>query len=506
MNILFVASEVNPILKVGGIADMVSSLAKEIKKAGHDIRIVIPLYQTLRQKKVTPLKKISSLQIKIGQNQARVNVFQTAILDVSLGIKIPVYLLENNHYLSREGTYLNSQKFSHLTRFLFFSQAVSEMFKGLDWSPDVIHCHDWQAGALPLFLKIKRSTPNQNKFGSGQAIKSLFTIHNLLIQGRWNYNQVLEFLDLKGNEVSSLSEKTPGLYGDDFNILQQAILCADLISVVSPSYAQEIKTKPYYARGLQKVIQKRKQDIYGILNGIDVNFFNPETDRYIKEQYSIKRLKFKVSNKLDLQKEVGLKQNPRSPLLAMISRLDVQKGIDLICWSVDEIVKLGAQFIFLGVGHQKYEKMLKQTSKKYPGQVATYIKFNPELAQKIYAGADIFLMPSRFEPCGLSQLIAMRYGTIPVVRATGGLRDTVKNVRLSKSLFGLKRDIQGTGFVFQEFSLPKFITTIKWALKVYQNKRLWRKLQIRAMKEDFSWQRSAQKYLGLYKRLVQLNK
>ena len=498
MKILFVASEVNPILKVGGIADVISSLAKEIKKAGHDVRIAIPFYQTLKEKEIKFLQKISCLNIKIGQSQEKVSIFQTVLSNTSLKDKytqIPIYLFENNRFLSKNGVYLDSQKFLYLTRFLFFSQAVLEIFKPLKWTPDVIHCHDWQAGLVALFLKLK----NKDK---GLKIKVLFTIHNLLIQGRWNHYQVLEFLGLKGDEVPSLLEKMPGLYGDDFNVLQQAILNADLISVVSPNYAKEIKTKTYYARGLQKVIQKRKKDIIGILNGIDIDFFNPETDQYIKEQYSIKKLELKAVDKLDLQKEVGLKQDPSAPLLAMISRLDIQKGVDLVCQAADKIIEQGAQLVFLAKGQEKYETMLKRMAQKHPDQVGACIKFDSKLAQKIYAGADIFLMPSRFEPCGLSQLIAMRYGTIPVVRSTGGLYDTVENVKLSKTFFGFKKQVQGTGFTFQEFSLSEFLAAIDRATKIYQDKEVWKKIQINAMKQNFSWQRSAQKYLDLYKKLI----
>jgi len=496
MKILFVASEVRPILKVGGIADVVGSLAKEIKKRGHDVRIVIPFYRPLKDKKISPLNKIATFQTEFDKTSEKINIFETYISGVKKQINIPVYLFENKQYLSNNGVYLNTKNFQYLKRFLFFSQAVLQSFTALNWKPDILHCHDWQAGLIPVLLKIK-----QESFKKESSIKILFTIHNLLVQGRWNYKQVLKCLNLKGNEIPSLSQKTQGFYGEDFNVLQQAILNSDLINVVSPGYAHEIKTSSYYARGLEDVIQKRKEDLTGILNGIDLDYFNPETNQFIKRNYSIKKLDFKNFNKLDLQKKAGLKQDLNIPLFSMISRLDVQKGVDLIAKAIDEIVRMNGQIIFLGTGQKKYEVILEKASKKYPGQVATYIKFDKVLAQQIYAGADIFLMPSRFEPCGLSQLIAMRYGNIPLVRATGGLKDTVKNVETKKKLFGLTKKTKGTGFVFDNFSFSEFISTVKKVFELYQNKQSWRQLQINAMKQDFSWAKSAQKYLELYDKL-----
>ena len=324
-----------------------------------------------------------------------------------------------------------------------------------------------------------------------------------MVQGQWNYSQVLEFLGLKGNELPCLKQKMHGLYGDDFNIMQQAIINADLITTVSPGYAKEIKTKTYYARGLDKVIQKRKHDIYGILNGIDIDLFNPKTDPYIKKNYSIKNLKYKKQNKLYLQQKVGFEINENVPLLGVVSRLDVQKGIGLLAQAAGELVKMGCQVVFLGQGQKRHENMVFKLSQKYSHQVAAHIKFDLELAQQIYAGADIFLMPSRFEPCGLSQLIAMRYGTIPIVRATGGLQDTVKSAAVIRGLFGVKKEVEGTGFLFYSQTVDKFITTVRRALKLYSQKKLWRQLQINAMKQDFSWRESAQKYIELYKKILE---
>lgn len=496
MKILFVASEVNPILKVGGIADVIGSLTKEIRRAGHDARIAIPFYQVLEKEKFVSLKKVSSFEVRADGKKEAVEIFQTFLPGAK---DIPVYLIKNNHYISDKGVYLDLQEFLSLARFLFFSKAVMEMFKAIDWVPDVVHCHDWHAGIIPLVLRMKNSNPDEES--KPGRIKTLFTIHNLLTQGCWNYSRTLNFLELKGDEAPSLLEKSPGPYGNNFNVVQQAILNSDLISVVSPTYAQEIKTKTYYARGLKGVIQKRKEDIYGVVNGIDTELFNPETDRFIKENYSVDSLDLKAVNKAVLQEEMGLAKDAGTPLLGMISRLDVQKGVDLVCQAVNQIVKLGGQIIFLGTGERKYETMLEDVAEKNPGRIAVYIKFDSELAQRIYAGADIFLMPSRFEPCGLSQLIAMRYGTIPVVRKTGGLADTVENADF-KNIFGFINRVKGTGFVFEKYSLPEFTGSVERAVRAYHRKKVWRRLQKNAMKKDFSWKKSARTYLDLYKKLL----
>lgn len=497
MKILFVASECSPLVKVGGLADVIGSLSKEMKRMGQDIRIVIPFYKPLKEKKLDPLHKMGSVEINIGGKREQVAIFQTVLTGVfpleNNPIKIPVYLLENKTYISGGGIYLDASEFSSIARFLCFSQAVIKLLEEMNWQPDIIHVHDWQTGIISLLIKLKQL-----------SIKTIFTIHNLLIQGQWNYETVLAFLGLVGDEAPSLGEKASGMYGDDFNMMQQAILNADIITTVSPSYAKEIKTKKYYARGLEKTIAKRVQDIHGVLNGIGIYIFNPETDQYIQKQYSVKHIGDKTINKLYLQKKAGFTQNKSIPLLGVISRLDVQKGVGLLSLAVDKMVEMGCQIIFLGTGQEKYESMLKQCAQKYPKNVAAYIRFDVKLAQQIYAGADIFLMPSRFEPCGLSQLIAMRYGTIPIVRATGGLIDTVKNITIERGLFGRIKSIKGTGFSFDVFDIKKFLSTLTRALNIYSQKKLWRQLQINAMNTDFSWRRSAQKYIQLYEKLIQI--
>ncbi len=489
MKILFVASEVDPILKVGGIADVVGSLSKRIKELGAEVRIIIPFYQPLKEKLKGSLTQLTSFKVWADQEEEEVVVWETQFLSGSEKIKL--YLISHPEYLSAKDIYLDVKDFAHLKRFLFFNQAVMGFLENFSWQPEIVHCHDWQAGILPLLIKKKKLN-----------IKSFFTIHNLLIQGQWNYDSTLKFLGLSEQDYPSLKYKKTGPYGENFNVLQQAILNADLISVVSPNYAQEIKTKKYYARGLEKVIKKREKDIHGILNGIDIKTFNPQTDKNIVQNYSFKDIFLKNENKIFLQKSLKLKPDSEIPLLTMVSRLDVQKGVDLICQATENLITKNIQFIFLGTGERKHEKMLKGLSERYPEKVKALIKFDSKLAQQIYAGGDMFLMPSKFEPCGLSQLIAMRYGNIPIARATGGLVNTVENIREEKKLFGLKKKIKGTGFVFDGFSPEKFTQTIKRALCFYDHKKQWKKIQENAMQKDFSWKNSAENYLKLYKKLL----
>ncbi len=487
MKILFAASEANPIVKVGGIADVVGSLSREIGQAGHDVRIVIPFYGFLKQKNFF---KKASFKIALGRQQEKVEIWETSLPGGKRNTT--VYLVKSDRYFLEQEAYLPQREFSHLSRFLFFSKAVTEMFEAVDWTPETVHCHDWHTGTIPLFLKIKRKEKKR--------IKTLFTIHNLLIQGRWNRSQVVNFLDLRENKIPSLME-TSGPGGNEFNTMQQAILNADLINAVSPTYAKEIKTDPEYARGLDKAIRQREKDITGILNGIDQNLFNPRTNQDITRNYSFKTIDIKGINKTELQKSAGLEIKGDAPLLAMISRLDTQKGVDLVCRAAGRIVENGGQLVFLGRGEAEYENMLRKIPQDYPGRAAVYLRFDAALAQRIYAGADVFLMPSLFEPCGLTQLIAMRYGTIPLVRKTGGLADTVEDVKIREGgLF--RREIKGTGFVFEKYSLSDFLTALDRAFNVYARPDLWRKLQKNAMLQDFSWRKSAKKYLKLYKKLL----
>ena len=494
IKILFVASECTPLAKVGGLADVLGSLPLVLKKLGVDVRVCLPKYKTIDVKKY-PVELVAE-KIKVGHEF--VSVYK-CFLPKS---RVVLYLLENDRYFGENGVYFEKtafvSSFKEIERFLFFSKAIMEIFpainpvrnnplkkpfrranasaisNGVNWFPDIIHCHDWHTAILPILAKLKCKT-----------IRTLLTIHNLANQGKWHSKGILDFLGLNDDEQETLKIKDKQ---ENFNILQQGILNADLLNTVSKRYAEEILTSEY-GEGLEEFLLSRKKDLFGILNGLDEERFNPEKDVDIKTNYSSSRLRGKTDNKLDLQKFIGLTQDLKTPLLGMINRLTDQKGIDLIIGAIPEMVKMGCQLIILGVGAENYEKKLLELSQKYPNNISVQIKFDAVLAQKIYAGCDIFLMPSRFEPCGLGQMIAQRYGTLPLVRETGGLADTVENKK--------------TGFVFKKYKTGALLESLKEALEFYKNQKKWKNLMKKAMVKDSSWLKSAKDYLKLYKKLLE---
>jgi len=473
LKVLFLASECTPIAKVGGLGDVIGSLPKALKELGLDVRIAIPKYKIIDEKNY-PLRLIVS-EIKIGEEL--VNIYQGLLP----GSKVSVYFLENEKYFGESGVYFEKTafvgSFEEIKRFLFFSQAILRVFNLLDWKPQIIHCHDWHTAIVAPLLKCKMQNAKCK-------IKTLLTIHNLANQGKWTAKEILDFLGLKGDETESLKIRDRE---GNFNILQQGILNADLINTVSPTYAKEILTKEY-GEGLENYLSKREKDLFGILNGIDEKRFNPKTDPDIKINYSFEKIEKKNENKIDLQRILKFPDNPKIPIIGIINRLTSQKGVDLVIEIIPEIVKLNCQLVILGVGEEEYEKKLLELSKKYPENISSQIRFDPVLAQKIYAGSDIFLVPSKFEPCGLGQMISMAYGTIPIVRKTGGLADTVEDKK--------------SGFVFEKYKSEALLNTLKEALNFYKNPKRWRKLIKFAMSKDFSWQKSAKKYLKLYKKLI----
>jgi starch synthase len=485
MKVLFASSELTPIAKVGGLGDVSGSLPKALNSLGVDIRVVIPCYELIDKKKYQ-LKFLGETKVNFGQVDERVKIYQTKIPNS----EVIVYLIENENYLSKNGIYFEKTafvgSFKEIERFLFFSQAILKIFEIINWQPEIIHCQDWHTAVLPLLVKLKLKSQKLK-------VKSLLTIHNLANQGRWNAQEIFNFLGLKGDEIESLKVRF-GPEQIDLNLIQQGILNADFINTVSPSYAKEILTKKF-GEGLEETLKKRKKDLFGILNGIDYEIFSPEKDKEIKVNYSINDLEKKEINKKELQKLCQFEMID-GPVFGFIARLTNQKGSELIYQIVPKLIKDKCQFVFLGQGEDFYENQLKELAFKFKGNVYTKIGFDPSLAQKIYAGADIFLMPSLFEPCGLGQMIAMRYGTPPIVRNVGGLKDSVKNVRI------FKNKISGNGFVFKKYSPLALLRTIKIALRLFKNKKIWRKIQKNGMKEDFSWENSAKKYLKLYHQLL----
>ena len=497
MKVLFVASEATPIAKVGGLADVIGALPKALKKLGVDVKIIIPKYEIIDEKKYPVKKIVGEIMIPFYNQEKLINVYSTFLPETQNQVEI--YLIENLKYLSQGNVYLtadasSSGEINECQRFIFFTKCVAEIFlkNKINWKPDIFHCHDWSTGFLPLLIKMQAK--NQ---------KTLFTIHNFAYQGKYNPQEILKMLNLKETDWPTLKERTKNQF-EDLNAVQQAILNTDLINTVSPTYAQEILTQEFGER-LENNLKKRKNDLFGILNGIDTTFFNPMTDLNLEKNYGIeitneKLLENKEKNKQYLQKICNLQINSKIPLIGIISRLAEQKGFDLIIEAFEELIKLNLQFVLLGAGDLKIEKTLTKLALKYPNKFSCNFKFDAKLANQIYAGSDMFLMPSHFEPCGLGQLIAMRYGSTPIVRETGGLADTVKNYQPKIDL-SINNKL-GVGFVFKKYETKKMINSIKEALKIYKNKKEWQKIIFHNMKQNFSWETSAKKYLELYQKLL----
>lgn len=473
LKVAFISAEVAPLAKVGGLADVAGALPIALKKAGVDVRVIMPKYSIVDTKKYKLKKIATQISIDFDSEKKLINIWQCKLPNS----QTLVYLIENKEYFGKGGVYPSPDASSNgsrheVERFGFLSQSAISIFPHLKWQPKIVHCQDWHVGITPLLIK-KSNNKKINK------LKTLATIHNLAYQG-WYDKKIIA-------KLFNLSEK---IFSEKKSVstLRQAILNADLLNTVSEKYAKEILTKEFGC-DLENDLKKRKRDLKGIVNGIDLNFFNPEKDKFIKAKYSIKNINSKKPiNKLDLQKLGKLPQDKNIPLIGIVTRLAEQKGFDIFLPIIEDLLKQNLQIIILGTGDKNYEEKLKKLAKKYPTKLSANIKFDAGFAQKIYAGSDIFLMPSRFEPCGLGQMIAMRYGTLPIVRKTGGLADTVKNMK--------------TGFVFKKYSDQAFLKAIQSALKTYQKKSKWDKMIKQAMKQDFSWNASAEKYIELYKKLV----
>ena len=465
IKVLMATAELAPFAKVGGLGDVTSSLPPALKKIGVDVRVIMPLYGSVDRKKYKLKKIYSDLEIPSGRVLIKTNIWQAFLP----GSKVIVYFIDAPDYFKYNDVYISDD---NSERFLFFSYASLFCLPAIKFQPNIVHCHDSQTALIPDMLKV-------SNFEYLQNIKTLYTIHNFNYQSK-NDPVVLHTGNLYKDSLKILTKDAAN---GDINFMVQGVLNADLINTVSPTYAREITTSAYGA-SLEKIIKKRENDLYGIINGIDMDLFNPQKDKYISENYSYRSVNKKQKNKLALQKRLGLNEDKDKAVVGLISRLAWQKGIELI---TNKFAKLNCQFVFLGTGGKTYEKHLIKFAKNNPKQISAQIKFEIKLAQEIYASLDIFLMPSRFEPCGLGQMIAMRYGTVPVARATGGLADTI-NAK--------------NGFLFKNVDSDEFYDCLDTALDVYYNKKdKWRKMQITGMKTDFSWDRSAKEYLKLYRKL-----
>jgi starch synthase len=464
MKILFIASEAFPLVKVGGLADVTSSLAIALQDLGHEPYLILPKYDSIK----TPVQDIQGKSVSVS---FKGHYEQVALKMTRLKKRIPVYLVENDDYFGTEEIYTQDE----LKRFLFFSLSIPAIISQLDLHLDIIHCHDWHTALTPLWLKKAKI-----------ELPCIFTIHNLAYQG--SFDQQF-FLD---SGLSSVWREyvPPGAPESSLNFMSQGILLADIVTTVSPTYASEILT-PQYGGGLEQLLNYRRNELYGIVNGIDYDEYNPAIDPYLERNYDSTTIERKVENKLALQRKSRLPQNSDIPVIGMVSRLEEQKGIDLLLQATDQfIVETRAQLVILGEGREHYHKLLAEAALRYPERLSVFIANDERLARLIYGGSDIFLMPSRFEPCGLGQLIAMRYGAIPVVRHTGGLADTVEDVA----------EGNGNGFVFQNYTVLEMLKAIKRAEDSFYHREEWKNLMRRDMKLDFSWKASSRKYEEIYLR------
>ncbi len=487
LNVLFVTSEVEPFAKTGGLADVSAALPKTIKELGHEIRIILPRYGCIseRRSKLHNVLRLKEIQIPIGSTEATASI-KSSTLD-SKKSKVQVYFIENQELFGHQDLYVDSATKKDFPnndeRFIFFSRAVLEPLKRLGWPPDIIHLNDWQSGLVPAFLK---TFYKDDPFYRG--IQTVFTIHNLAYQGAF---------PAASFQKTGLPKELFTPEGIEFfgkvNFLKAGLVYSDAITTVSEKYAREIQTTPEFGCGLEGVLAKRKHDLSGIINGIDYEVWNPETDDLIPVRYSAKDIELKTENKRYLLHENGMEYIPETPLIGMISRLAEQKGFDILLEVFDDIMKMNVQFILLGTGEKKIQDQLEKLQKKYPKRIGINLKFDDTLAHMIEAGADMFLMPSKYEPCGLNQLYSLRYGTVPVVRATGGLDDTIDDVDESQ---------RGTGFKFQKYDGKDLLKSLHRAVKLYGDKSAWQKIQRNGMAKDFSWESSAKQYVALYRKLL----
>lgn len=472
--VLFVASEAVPFIKTGGLADVVGSLPKCFNKDEFDIRVMIPKYMCISEQHRNMMRYKTHFYMDMAGSSQYVGILEMEYDGIIF------YFIDNEFYFSGPKPYGNI--YEDIGKFAFFSRAALSSLPVIGFQPDIIHCHDWQTGLVPVYMK---DTFRQGDFFAN--MKSVMTIHNLKFQGVWDVKTVKNMTGL--SQYYFAPDKLEA-YGDA-NYLKGGIVYADAITTVSNTYAEEIKL-PFYGEGLDGLMRARAGALRGIVNGIDYDEFNPQTDKYIAHTYNAKNFrKEKIKNKKALQAELGLEQNEKKFMIGIVSRLTDQKGFDLIAYVMDELCQDDVQIVVLGTGEERYENMFRHFDWKYNNKVSANIFYSEALSHKIYASCDAFLMPSLFEPCGLSQLMSLRYGTVPIVRETGGLKDTVEAYNEFEG--------KGTGFSFLNYNAHEMLTTIRYAEGVYYNKkREWNKIIDRGMAADFSWNQSASKYAEMY--------
>lgn len=473
MKILFAASECVPFIKTGGLADVVGALAPVLARKGHDVRVILPKYGMMAEEYRQQLRHVTDFYVKLGWRH------QYCGIEALERQGVTFYFVDNEYYFKRNYIYgLGGDEYE---RFGFFCRAVLDALPRLDFQPDVIHAHDWQSGMVPALLRIQY---DQADFYHN--IRTVFTIHNLQYQGVFGIEQVKDVLELPDDVFTNDKLECFGCA----NFMKAALVYADEITTVSPSYAEEIQTA-YYGERLDGLLRARRNSLSGVLNGIDMQEYDPAADPLIPAPYSAQDLSGRAQCKAALQQSLALTVDPSVPIIGMVGRLSSQKGLDLVDHVIGQIMEENVQLVVLGMGESRYVNLFSWAEQQYPGRVAARFQMDHQLAHRIYAGADMFLMPSQFEPCGLSQMIALRYGCVPIVRETGGLRDTVLSYNHYNNA--------GNGFTFFNYNAHDMLFTIRRALRYYhEHPDVWRELQSRGMNGDYSWNASAETYLSLY--------
>lgn len=470
MNILYAASEALPFIASGGLADVAGSLPAAITRAGHDCRVVVPLYKSIKPNFRQSMTFITNFTVDVAWRKQYCGVFSAVANGVTY------YFLDNEYYFGRDGLY---GFYDDAERFVFFARAILEMIHYIDFKPDVINANDWQTALVPVYYDIFY------RYRQGyEGIKTVFTIHNIQYQGKYGLEIINEILGIPLYHTALLT------YDGCVNMMKGAIETSDKVTTVSPSYAWEI-LDPWYSHGLDRALVAKQFKLCGFLNGIDTDGYNPETDPLIPANFSVSDHKGKAICKQKLLEELGLNDG-NEPIIGIVTRFVNHKGIDLIKFVFEDILNCGFKFVILGSGEKIYEDFFYEMAARYPGRVSVTIGFIPELARKIYAACDMFLMPSQSEPCGLAQMVSCRYGTLPIVRETGGLRDSITDA-------GEKG---GNGFTFKTYNAHDMLDACKRAKDYYDKRMQWGKLVSHAMKQDFSWSRSAELYMGLYRSLL----
>ena len=472
-NVLFVTGEAMPFIRSGGLGDVAGALPKALKKDGVETRVIMPLYSDISKRYRDTMKFIGHTYVQLGWRNQYCGVFE------GIAEGVTYYFIDNEYYFKRRSLYGH---YDDAERFTFFSKAVLETLMMIDFAPDIIHCNDWHTALVPLMLDVFYRSCDKLK-----NVKTLLTIHNIEFQGNYDLDLAREICCIPEDKLNLIE------YGGRCNFLKGGIECSNAVNTVSPTYAEEI-LDPFYAYGLEGILNARKSKLSGIINGLDLDVYNPETDPALFSTFSVRNIEGKADNKKEVCTMLGLEYKADRPFITIVSRLTTQKGIDLLLQVAEQLLEGDIQLVILGTGEWRFESALKDLEHRYGAKMRIIINFNKDLSEKLYGAADIFLMPSKCEPCGLSQMIAMHYGAVPVVRATGGLKDTV----IPYDYMG-----KGTGFTFVDYTANEFISAIWRAVDAYYNDKAgWKQLIYNGMTADFSWDASAVKYIELYNKIM----